>query len=119
MNRLMQHLKNNTNFADFLKTHQGVPEEKGTKNNTLTALTSKLLNGKRVYLATSLEMSTLSRETFVGHVKQMGADVYDAQAEDPSWKVDLDVSDTVPGTTLSAADFVICDSRSGWEFWLA
>ncbi|EGG11694.1 uncharacterized protein MELLADRAFT_90918 [Melampsora larici-populina 98AG31] len=77
------------------------------------------LNGKRIYLVASLEMSSPSRKTFVGHIKQMGADVYDTQAPDPSWEGDRDASDTVPGTALSAADFVICDSCSGWEFWLA
>lgn len=122
LSSLMGNLKKEADFAKFLKAHQSRQEQNGINENASTTFTDQIhpeLDGKWVYLASSLQLSPHSRETLVERMKQMGANVYDAETDDPHCKKERDASDMDAEKALSDANFVICDSRSGWEFWLA
>ncbi|OAV88241.1 hypothetical protein, variant [Puccinia triticina 1-1 BBBD Race 1] len=80
---------------------------------------------KSVYLVSSLGLSFSARKTLARRIEELGAKVFDSG----SLKLtELDKSRSDPKILndainaeqkLKSSDIVICECRSGWEFWLA
>ncbi|KAG0142238.1 hypothetical protein CROQUDRAFT_242575 [Cronartium quercuum f. sp. fusiforme G11] len=85
---------------------------------------------KTVYLVSSLLISSSMRESLVQRIQQLGANVYDAYVIASSDNSDQlstwnNLSKKQQNLALEAeealkkSDYVICEHRSGWEFWLS
>lgn len=85
--------------------------------------------GKMVYLASSLHLKSSTRQHLVERIEQLGARVFDAHVSspspDPGQHPDvaeaqrLSVLATKSEEALKRSEYVICESRTGWEFWLS
>ncbi|KAI7945589.1 hypothetical protein MJO29_011977 [Puccinia striiformis f. sp. tritici] len=80
---------------------------------------------KSVYLVSSLGLSLTARRTLARRIEDLGAKVFDSgdlklaqlDKKRPDAKVLKEATDAEQN--LRNSDIVICDYRTGWEFWLA
>lgn len=81
---------------------------------------------KSVYLSSSLGLSLSARRTLVRRIEELGAKVFDGhdsilgdsngcRSDSP----DMLITALTAEQELTDSDIVICEHRTGWEFWLA